>query len=84
MFVWNETSARCLVHEAAGRFARHEAIVLHLRTGGDMVAVETAVLELQDLQLHLLYSEAVLVAVRARLSRSCRTGTAKESPSVQA
>ncbi len=49
MFVWDEESARRLVHEAADRFVRHEAIVLCLRTEGDRLALETAVLELRDL-----------------------------------
>jgi hypothetical protein len=79
MFAWDEKSARDRLRDASGRFARHEAHVLRLRSEGDITASEAAALKLRDLKLHLRYSEAVLVAIMARLSWSRDTGVAEGS-----
>jgi hypothetical protein len=69
MFIWDEKSARQRLRDASVRFARHEAVVLQLRSEGDITASETAALKLRDLKLHLRYSEAALMTVMARLSQ---------------
>jgi hypothetical protein len=83
MFEWDEKSARKRLRDASARFARHEAVVLRLRSEGDTTASEAAALKLRDLKLHLRYSEAVLVAVMARLSQGWRT-SATDSASTAA
>jgi hypothetical protein len=77
MFVWDEKSARQSLRDASVRFARHEAVVIRLRSEGDITASEAAALKLRDLKLHLRYLEAVLVAVVARLSHGWQANAAE-------